>query len=124
MKTIEYQTYRAVGRPMLFKGFSAQYIVLAALSLVTDLLLFVILYCCGVTPWFCVVLAFGLGAASLGTAATLSKRFGANGLMKLLAGKKLPEHIRCSSRRFFHLQNYYYEIYSNPEDLAHTRGQQ
>jgi hypothetical protein len=116
-----YPTYRAVGRSMLFKGFSAQYIILAALSLVADLLLFVILYCCGAASWFCITLAFGLGAAMLTTAATLSKRFGAYGLMKHLAGKKLPEHIRCSSRRFYHHnnKNKQYETNSHPEDLAH-----
>jgi hypothetical protein len=119
MSTHAYLTYRAAGRSILFKGFSAQYIVLAALSLVADLLLFVILYCCGVTPLFCIVLAFGLGAALLMTAAALSRRFGAHGLMKLFAAKKLPEHLRCSSRRFFHFKNQQHEIDSYPTDLAH-----
>lgn len=101
MTTSVYPSFRAVDRPLEFKGFIGPYILLAAGALVADLLLFVILYCCRVTPWICIVLAFGLGAAALATAAGLSRRFGAHGLMKHLASKRLPRVIRFDSRQVF-----------------------
>jgi uncharacterized protein DUF4133 len=96
-----YTLHRAIGRPLYFKGFRAQYLVFAAFSLVGDLLLFVILYICGTPAGLCLVVIFGLGSGALGTAAWLSKRFGTHGLMKILAARRLPRCIRCQSRRPF-----------------------
>ena len=101
MERIVYPIHRAVGRPLLFKGFRAQYILIAAGSLVGNLLLFVILYICGVTPWVCISLAFGLSALTLWITAGLSRRFGTHGLMKYFAHRSLPKEIRCKSRHEF-----------------------
>ena len=101
MTTIVYPIQQAIDRPLYFKGFRAQYILLAALSLIADLLLFVLLYLAHVPSWICIVIAFGLGCTALVIAATLSQRFGRYGLMKHLASKNLPRHIRCNSRRVF-----------------------
>ncbi len=101
-----YPIHRAIGRPMLFKGFRAQYIVLAALGLIGDLLLFVLLYCCRAPPSLCMATAFVVGGSVLWIAAWLSRTFGAHGLMKHFASKSIPTHIRCRSRRIFlHLKN-------------------
>jgi hypothetical protein len=101
MTTIAYPIQRAIDRPLAFKGFQAQYIGYAALSLIIDLLLFVLLYLSHVPPWLCMTLVFGLGIAALTSAAHLSKRFGRSGLMKHFAAKHIPRHIRCNSRRIF-----------------------
>jgi len=101
MTTRVYTLHRAIGRPLRFKGFQAQYLLFAAFSLVGGLLLFVILYPCGTPPWLCIVVTFGLGAAALSLTAWLSKPFGTHGLMKHLAARRLPKYIRCQSRRPF-----------------------
>jgi hypothetical protein len=101
MTTIVYPIQRAIDRPVVFKGFQAQYILYAALSLIADLLLFVLLYLAHVPPWICMFFVFGLGIAALSTAARLSRRFGRSGLMKYFASKSIPRHIRCNSRRVF-----------------------
>ena len=101
MTTSVYPIHQAIGCPILFKGFRAQYILGAGISLIVDLLLFVILYLAGVPPWICIVLAFGLGAAALAIAAKLSKQFGEHGLLKLLARRRLPKGLRYTSRRVF-----------------------
>ena len=101
MTTIVYPIQRAIDRPLVFKGFQAQYIVYAALSLIADLLLFVLLYLAHVPPWICMILVFGLGIAALSMAAHLSRRFGRSGLMKHFASKYIPRLIRCNSRRAF-----------------------
>ena len=100
MTTSVYPIFRAVGRPLLFKGFRAQYILFAGISLVGDLLLFVLLYVCRIPPLICIGIAFTIGAAALATAARLS-RLGQHGLMKILAARQLPKSMTCKSRRTF-----------------------
>jgi hypothetical protein len=101
MTTSVYPSYRAIGRPMEYYGLKGPYILLAAASLIADLLLFVILYCCGTPPWLCIVIAFGLGAAVIATARGLSRRFGANGLTKHLAARRIPDVVRFESRQVY-----------------------
>lgn len=107
--SIIYPTYRAVDRPLYFKGFAGQYILFAALALIGDLLLFVLLYICRTPPWLCVLIALGLGTASLITIRWLSRRFGAHGLEQYLAARSLPRTIRFDRRtNFNHLNNHFY----------------
>lgn len=101
MTTSVYPSFRAIGRPIEFNGLQGAYIVFTALALVADLLLFILLYCCGVAPWLCVGIAFGLGAAAILTGRWLSSRFGAHGLKKHLAARQLPDAIRCDGRQAF-----------------------
>jgi hypothetical protein len=101
MTTCVYPIHRAIGRPVAFKGFKGPYIILAALTLITDLLLFVILYVSGVTPWVCILLVFGLGWMALVKITKLNKRYGPYGLQKRMAAKRLPKIIRINSRQVF-----------------------
>ena len=101
MATSVYPTYRAIGRPLRFKGFQGQYIVLAAAAMIGDLFFFILLFACKVPAPLCMVLTFGIGAAALGTIGWLSKRFGVHGLMKHLARKRIPKHLSCKSRKPF-----------------------
>jgi hypothetical protein len=86
---------------MEFKGLKGPYILVAGAALIADLLLFVILYCCGVAPWLCILIAFGWGIGAVLTGTRLSQRFGAHGWMKHLAAKSLPEIIRAGGRRVY-----------------------
>jgi hypothetical protein len=101
MTTRVYPIHRAIGRPILFKGLRAQYILIAAISMVINLLGFVILYCCRVPPLICIGLVSVLGGTAISTTARLSKQYGANGLMKHSARKYIPPTIHCGSRRTF-----------------------
>lgn len=101
MTTCVYPTYRAVGRPIEFMGLQGPYILLTAITLVADFLLFVILFCCGTTNWLCLSIGFGLGATAIATGRQLSQRFGARGFQKHLAAKRMPKAIRVDSRRVF-----------------------
>ena len=58
-------------------------------------------YLCGITSWICVLLALGLGAAALTLTATLSHRFGSQGLQKWLTAKQLPTTMRFRRRPTF-----------------------
>jgi hypothetical protein len=101
MTTRVYPSYPAIGRPIQLKGLKGPYILFTAAALIADLLLFVILYCCGTPPWLCLVIAFGLGTAAIGMGLKLSRRFGAHGLQKFLAQKRLPRAIRFDSRQIY-----------------------
>ena len=115
-----YQTYQAIDRPLYFKGFRAQYVLIAAASLIADLLLFVVLYLAHVPPWICMTTAFILGSAALYTAGTLSKRFGRYGLMKHFASKQLPRHIRCDSRGTFLNLLVKHDVHPTERTTTHT----
>ena len=96
-----YPTYKALGRAIRFKGFQAQYIILAGVSLIGDLLLFIALYTCRIEPWVCITVAMGLGAGTLWLIARLSRRYGAHGLVKHLARRHIPKQLCCKSRNIF-----------------------
>ena len=83
---------------MTIKGIVAQYILYAAAALFGDLLLFILLYCCGLSHWICVGIVFALGAGAVAAAGYCSRTFGEHGLMKHLASRSLPDWIRYPSR--------------------------
>ena len=101
MTTSVYPNYRAIGRPMNFKGLKGPYILVAAAALIADLLFFILLYCCGVSPWVCILIAFVLGGTGIGVTIRLSQRFGVHGWMKHLASKGMPRVIRSGSRQVY-----------------------
>ena len=103
--SITYPIQRAIERPLYFKGLAGQYIILAALALIGDLLLFVLHDIIPVPPWLCVLIAFALGALSLLFTRRLSHRFGAHGLEQYLAARHQPRSIRFEQRTtFIHLK--------------------
>ena len=99
--TTVYPIHRAIARPVIFKGFQAQYILYAAGALIADLFLFFILYCCKVNPWICIPFAIVLGAAALYGIGRLSHKYGVHGLIKLRALQRMPHYVACPSRRPF-----------------------
>ncbi|HXB94434.1 MAG TPA: DUF4133 domain-containing protein [Puia sp.] len=111
MTTRVYPIHRAIGRPVVCKGLKGPYIIVAGISLIADLLLFVILYLTGTAPWLCIALAFALGGMALATISKLSHRYGAVGLQQRMAVKRLSIHI-SSRQAFIHLKtikNYVHE---------------
>lgn len=98
---VVYKLHRAIGRPVVFKGYKGPYIFLAGLSLIADLLLFVILYLSRVMPWICILTVLALGWTSLTKIAKLNKFYGPYGLQKRMAAKRLPLVIPINSRQVF-----------------------
>jgi hypothetical protein len=99
-KTV-YIIQREIGRPMTFGGLVEQYILYAAVGLVGDLLLFVVLYCCKAPPWFCIPFALLAGAAIFLINLRLSQRYGIHGLLKKRARRRVPRYIQWKSRQLF-----------------------
>jgi len=95
MTTSVYPIYRAIGRPVTVKGFTAQYLLLAAIALIADFLLFILLHFGGLPAAPDIFLTTGLAVATLATLNRLSRKYGPHGLAQLLATRRLPEHIRA-----------------------------
>ena len=98
MTTSVYPIHQAVDRPIHFKGFQGQYILLAGGTVIGDLLLFILLYCCKLNPWLCILIAFTIGAAVLLRLAWASKTYGQYGLLKKRARRHIPKCLPCRSR--------------------------
>ena len=101
MTTSVYPIHQAIARPVTFKGIQAQYILLAAAAIIGDLLLFIVLYCCRISPWICTLVVIALGAIALYSIGWASRKYGVHGLMKIRARRRIPRCIPCRSRRPF-----------------------
>jgi hypothetical protein len=89
----EYSINKGVGRSPEFRGLTSQYLFIFAGGLLAVFVVFVIMYMAGVDQWTCI--GFGVVAASLLVWGTfsLNRRFGAHGLMKLMARMRHPWFI-------------------------------
>jgi hypothetical protein len=108
-----YQINKGVSKPIVFKGLKAQYIAYLAIGLVLLLLIFAILYISGLSLLFVLPLILFLGTSLFVITIRLSHKFGAHGLMKYLAKKRVPKYIRFRSRRIFTALKYPRDLISS-----------
>lgn len=85
----EYPINKGVGRQVEFKGLRAQYLFLFAGGLLAVFILVVVLYMGGVDQVACLV----AGGALVALTFRLNRKYGAYGLMKLLAARRHPRRI-------------------------------
>lgn len=102
----EYSINRGIGNSVEFKGLKSQYLFIFAAGLLAVFVIFIVMYMIGIGQWVCI--GFGVAAAFSLVWLTfyLNKRYGENGLMKLLASRMHPRFIlnRRSVSRLFHTQ--------------------
>jgi len=96
-----YRINKGASKPIVFKGLKAQYIAYLAVGLVVLLLMFAILYICGLGLWVIMPLILCLGSGLFFGVFKLSARFGEHGLMKFWAKRGLPDYLRLGSRGMF-----------------------
>lgn len=96
-----YHINKGINRPIVFKGFVAQYIAYLAVGLVLLLIGFAVLYVSGLSLFIVLPLILSLGGGLFFLVLRLSRRFGQHGLSKYLARGKAPLYLRFSSRRLF-----------------------
>lgn len=96
-----YHINKGINRPIVFRGFKAQYIGYLAGGLVGLLILFAILYIAGVNTYTCMVIIFALGTGLVYTVSRLSHQFGRYGLMKFRAKRLLQDYLFFNSRKTF-----------------------
>ena len=96
-----YEINKGINRPIVFRGFKAQYIGYLAGGLVALVILFAVLYIIGVNTYACIVIIFGAGTGLITTISRLSHKYGRYGLMKRGAKRLLPDYLRFNSRKLF-----------------------
>jgi hypothetical protein len=96
-----YTINKNINKPVEFKGLKAQYIWYLGGGLVFLLILFAVLYICGVNPFICLGLILFLGALLFFHIYRLSHKYGEHGMMKKAARKVVPYILKAYSRRRF-----------------------
>jgi hypothetical protein len=96
-----YEINKGINKSVEFKGIKAQYIIYLAAGLVVLLLLFAILYACGLKLYYCIGIVVAGGAGFILFIQRCSRVYGEHGLVKQMAASRLPTSIRSQSRKVF-----------------------
>lgn len=96
-----YKINKGINKPIEFKGLKAQYIWYLGGGLLGLLILFAILYICGVNSFICLAIILILGTALFMYVYKLSHDYGQYGMMKKIAARGVPRVIKSRSRKFF-----------------------
>lgn len=89
-----YQINKGINKPIEFKGLKAQYIWYLGGGLVMLLIVFAILYICGVNPFFCLFIIGISGTGLFMYTYKLSRTYGEHGVMKQMARKGVPKVVK------------------------------
>jgi 4-hydroxybenzoate polyprenyltransferase len=101
MSTSVYTVNKGINRPIEFKGLKAQYIWYLGGGLLALLILFAILYICGVNTFICLLIIVVAGTGLFMHVYKLSRRYGEHGMMKTLARRSVPSVVKIYSRKTF-----------------------
>ena len=104
MSTSVYTINKGINKSIEFKGFKAQYIWYLGGGLLALLILFAVLYICGMHPFLCLGIILITGAFLFIYVGRLSNKYGEYGLMKKMARKGVPRVIKSRSRKSFQEQ--------------------
>ena len=95
-----YKINKGINRPIEFKGLKAQYIWYLGGSIVVLLILFAVLYVCGVNLYVCAALCLIAGTGVVMVVYHLSNTYGEHGLSKRIAKRNVPHCLRATGRTF------------------------
>lgn len=94
-----YSINKGINKPIEFKGLKAQYIWWLGGGLLVLLILFAVLYICGVNSFICIGIIIICATALFMQMYKLSRKFGQYGMMKAVARRSLPRIIKSYSRK-------------------------
>jgi len=101
MSTSVYKINKGINRPIEFRGLKAQYIWYLGGGLLALLILFAILYICGVNTFVCLAIILLSGAGLFMHVYRLSHKYGEHGMMKAVAKRSIPKKVKSYSRKLF-----------------------
>lgn len=101
MSNSVYQINKGINQSIEFKGLKAQYIWYLGGGVVSLMILFAILYIIGLPSFLCVGWIGTAGAFLVLKIYRMSNKYGEYGMMKALARKQTPKHIKVYSRDIF-----------------------
>ncbi len=101
MSNSVYHINKSINKPIEFKGLKAQYIWYLGGGLVVLLIVFAVLYICGVNAFVCLGTIGVLGTVLFIKVYALSNKYGPYGLMKKEAARRIPMQVKLYSRKTF-----------------------
>ena len=101
MSTSVYSINKGINKPIEFRGLKAQYIWYLGGGLLVLLILFVVLYICGVNTFICLGIIIISGTALFMYVYKLSHKHGQYGMMKTIAKRSIPPVVKSYSRKVF-----------------------
>lgn len=101
MSTSVYQINKGINKPIEFKGLKAQYIWWLGGGLLVLLILFAVLYICGVNTFICLGIILISGTGLFMYVYKLSHKYCEHGMMKELAKRSVPSVVKNYSRTIF-----------------------
>ncbi len=96
-----YQINKGINQSIEFKGLKAQYIWYLGGGVVALLIVFAVMYFIGLPTYVCIGIILAAGAFLVLKIYGMSNKYGEHGLMKALARKQVPKHIKSRSRKVF-----------------------
>jgi hypothetical protein len=96
-----YAVNKGINKAIEFKGLKAQYIGHVVGVVLGGMLLYGIMYACGLSSYICVPVALGLGGFGIAKVLAMSKKYGQYGMMKWSAGRRVPKALVSRSRKVF-----------------------
>ena len=97
-----YKINKGINKPIEFKGLKAQYIGYLGIGVILLLIIFAVLYICGVNMFVCLGVIFLLGTLLFMGVYKMSDSYGQHGLLKKLAKRNIPKYLGCHSRKIFY----------------------
>lgn len=91
---MDYPINKGVNRPMEFHGIRAQYIIYLVLGLVFLLLLFAVLYLCGLSLYIILPVVGTLGTLLFTFVGKYSRKYGEYGVLKQTGWRRLPRALK------------------------------
>jgi len=104
MSTSVYKINKGINRPIEFRGLKAQYIWYLGGGLLVLLVLFAVLYICGINTFACLGIILIAGTGLFMYVYRLSHKYGEHGMMKKIAGRSIPKTVK-SYKRITQLKN-------------------
>lgn len=101
MARVNYPINKGINRSIVFRGLKGQYIWYAGGAMFMIMMLYGLLYLCGINTYLCLLIAVLAATTSIVTVYQLSATFGEHGLTKALAARKIPRLVKATSRRRF-----------------------
>ena len=101
MSNSVYLINKGINKSIEFKGLKAPYIWYLGAGVVGLMMLFAILFFLGIPSMICIGFIGGSGAFLVLKIYKMSNKYGEFGMMKALAGRQLPKHIKVYSRKVF-----------------------
>jgi hypothetical protein len=104
MARTSYPINKGINRSIVFRGLKGQYIWYAGGAMFMVMILYAVMYVCGINTYLCLLIAVCTAAGLMMAVYQLSASFGEHGLTKALARRKTPGLVKATSRKRFMAQ--------------------